>query len=87
MKYCPLTWISPKKFTNDECEMERCAWWNENMKECCIKTLCASKNPKTCKPAEFSEEIQTLLDNNLFLKQNKENESFSNSNYSFEIGV
>jgi hypothetical protein len=38
-KYCPLSWLSPKKFTNEECETKECAWWDNKREQCSIKTF------------------------------------------------
>lgn len=39
MKYCPLTWLSTESFTDEECEREECAWWDDKRKQCSIKTF------------------------------------------------
>ena len=38
-KHCPLTWLSSKSFSNNICEKERCAWWDNKREQCSIKTF------------------------------------------------
>jgi hypothetical protein len=42
-KYCPLSWLSPKKFTNEECETKECAWWDNKREQCSIKTFLTNR--------------------------------------------
>ena len=38
-----------------QCEAERCAWWDIEKEQCCIKTL-AIKQPKTVQKIEIEKE-------------------------------
>lgn len=42
-KHCPLTWLSSKSFSNNMCEEQRCAWWDNKREQCGIKTFLTNK--------------------------------------------
>ena len=33
--YCPMKFAASFEFRNDDCDQEKCAWWNERYCMCC----------------------------------------------------
>ena len=38
-KHCPFIWLSSKNYSDDNCEKQRCAWWDNKREQCSIKTF------------------------------------------------
>lgn len=39
IKYCPITSGRGNTYSYKVCEKEKCAFWDEEKKQCCIKTM------------------------------------------------
>ena len=81
IKYCPITSGRGNTYSYKVCEEEKCAFWDEEKKQCCIKTLCLAAAGKA------NIETGNGTAQAYYIPPSSYCSAKTDPNYSFEAGV